>query len=287
MIIQSEDSIQTFKNQLPTKPYCTNNLDGGLSIRNKNKALEMLYLQANQPSIQTCLLFDIDIENSFYAFEDAGLPVPTFITKTPVSGRCHYGYMLKAGVCKTQQAKLKPLRYAAAVEAGMARKLSSDQGYAGLITKNPLHEHWSPYWSGAELYELDYLADFVKLEAPKEGKKAAGYGLGRNVNLFEDLRTYAYRSVLKFKQAGSYESWELNLLRVAEGLNSHCNATNPLQYNEIKATARSVSKWTWKNFHSDIFSAIQSKRGKKNIGKTKATNAKNEMLAILKERGVL
>lgn len=287
MIIQSEDSIQTFKNQLPTKPYCTNNLDSGLSIRNKNKALEMLYLQANQPSIQTCLLFDIDIENSFYAFEDAGLPVPTFITKTPVSGRCHYGYMLKAGVCKTQHARLKPLRYAAAVEAGMASKLPSDQGYAGLITKNPLHEHWSPYWSGAELYELDYLADFVELEALKKAEKPKGYGLGRNVNLFDDLRAYAYRSVLKFKSKGTYDAWEADLLRIAQGLNRHCNALNPLQYNEIKATSRSVSKWTWNNFHSDIFSAIQSKRGKKNIGKTKATNAKNEMLAILKEKGVL
>ncbi|WP_427033700.1 hypothetical protein [Citrobacter freundii] len=49
MIIQEEHNIDFFKNQMPNKPYCTNNLDMGLSIRNKAKALEMLYLQANQP----------------------------------------------------------------------------------------------------------------------------------------------------------------------------------------------------------------------------------------------
>ena len=63
MIIQEEHNIDFFKNQMPNKPYCTNNLDMGLSIRNKAKALEMLYLQANQPAIQTCLLFDLDKKN--------------------------------------------------------------------------------------------------------------------------------------------------------------------------------------------------------------------------------
>lgn len=277
MIIQDNHTIEIFKNQLPVKPYCSNNLQSGLSIRNKNRALEMLYLQANQPAIQTCLLFDLDEGNAFYKFDEVGLPVPTFITKSPDSGRCHYGYMLKAGVCKTQHAKLKPLKYAAAVEAGIAGKLASDRGYAGLITKNPLHSHWSPYWSGADLYELDYLADFVELETPKKAKKSENYGLGRNVNLFEDLRTYAYRRVLKFKKDSTYEAWERDVLNVAEGLNTHCNALNPLQYNEIKATARSVSRWTWKHFDSATFSEIQTNRAKR----PRKTSAKNKIDNVL------
>ena len=122
---------------MPNKPYCTNNLDQGLSIRNKAKALEMLYLQANQPAIQTCLLFDLDKKNSFYTFEQVGLPIPHFITKTPKTGRCHYGYMLKAGVCKTQQARLKPLKYAAAVEMAMAKKLKSRSGVCWIDYKKP------------------------------------------------------------------------------------------------------------------------------------------------------
>jgi len=281
MIIQDHDTIETFKNQLPVKPYCTNNLENGLSIRNKNRALEMLYLQANQPAIQTCLLFDLDEDNAFYKFDEVGLPIPTFITKSPASGRCHYGYMLKAGICKTQHARLKPLKYAAAIEAGMAGKLASDRGYAGLITKNPLHDHWSPYWSGADLYELDYLADFVELQTPTKKAKSENYGLGRNVNLFEDLRAYAYKKVLGFKRYSSYEAWERDVLSVAEGLNNHCNALNLLQHNEIKATARSVSRWTWKNFDSATFSEIQSNRAKR-PRKTSTKNKIDNILEILK-----
>jgi hypothetical protein len=80
MIIQDNHTIEIFKNQLPVKPYCSNNLENGLSIRNKNKALEMLYLQANQPAIQTCLLFDLDEDNAFYKFDDVGLP---FLRSSP------------------------------------------------------------------------------------------------------------------------------------------------------------------------------------------------------------
>ena len=39
MIIQEEHNIDFFKNQMPNKPYCTNNLDMGLSLRNKGKSL--------------------------------------------------------------------------------------------------------------------------------------------------------------------------------------------------------------------------------------------------------
>ena len=59
-MIQEEFNMETFKNQLPIKPYCSNDLSVGVSIRNKQKALEMLYIQANQPAIQTCLVFDLD-----------------------------------------------------------------------------------------------------------------------------------------------------------------------------------------------------------------------------------
>ncbi|XJB66371.1 hypothetical protein AB2G02_25970 (plasmid) [Escherichia coli] len=93
------------------------------------------------------------------------------------------------------------------------------------------------------------------------------------------------RRVLKFKKDSTYEAWERDVLSIAEGLNNHCNALNPLQYNEIKATARSVSRWTWKHFDSATFSDIQSNRGKRNLGKTKSTSAKNEMLEILMSKG--
>lgn len=277
------DNRQNFISQMPFKPYCSNNLDYGLTIRKREKALEMLYIQANQPAIQTCLLFDIDKENSFYTFEEAGLPVPQFITKSPDSGRCHYGYILRTGVCKTQQARLKPLKYAAAVEIGMAEALGSDRGYVGLVTKNPLNSHWSPYWSGADLYDLDFLADCVDLTTSNQTEKSENYGLGRNVNLFENLRFYAYKHVLSFKKSSNFDLFLAELERQAININTVCNVGNLLPYNEVKATVKSICRWTWKNFDSATFSKIQSNRAKK----PRKTNAKNEMLDILRNGGVL
>ncbi|ENT2394095.1 MULTISPECIES: replication initiation protein [Enterobacteriaceae] len=264
-----EDNRQNFISQMPYKPYCSNDLTSGLTIRKREKALEMLYIQANQPTIQTCLLFDIDKENSFYTFEEVGLPVPQFITKSPDSGRCHYGYILRSGVCKTQQARLKPLKYAAAVENGMAEALGSDRAYVGLVTKNPLNSHWSPYWSGADLYELDFLADCVDLTVPKQATKYENYGLGRNVNLFEDLRHYAYKHVLNFKKSANFEQFLNEVERQGINLNAVCNVGNLLPFSEVKATVKSICRWTWKNFDSATFSAIQSQRAKKKSIKTK------------------
>jgi hypothetical protein len=268
-MIQEEFNMETFKNQLPIKPYCSNDLSVGISIRNKQKALEMLYIQANQPAIQTCLVFDLDEDNAFYKFEEVGLPVPHAITKNPANGRCHYLYMLAAGVCKTENAKLKPLEFASKVENGMAVKLGADLGYSGFITKNPMNSHWSPYWSGAELYDLGFLSEHVNLISNKK-LKSESYGLGRNVNLFEDLRLYAYRNVLKFKRSSTFEKWHMDLERISMGLNSTQNPNNLLPYSEVKATAKSVAKWTWKNFTNEKFSSIQSNRAKKNTAPKKA-----------------
>ncbi|EHD7215101.1 replication initiation protein [Klebsiella quasipneumoniae subsp. similipneumoniae] len=275
-----EDNRQNFISQMPYKPYCSNDLTSGLTIRKREKALEMLYIQANQPTIQTCLLFDIDKENSFYTFEEAGLPVPQFITKNPSNGRCHYGYILKAGVCKTQQARLKPLKYAAAVENGMANALGSDRAYVGLVTKNPLNSHWSPYWSGADLYELDFLADCVDLTVPKQATKSENYGLGRNVNLFEDLRHFAYKHVLNFKKSANFEQFLNEVERQGINLNAVCNVGNLLPFSEVKATVKSICRWTWKNFDSATFSEIQSARAKKK-------NKKADIDNVLKNMGVL
>jgi hypothetical protein len=72
----NNDNQQNFVSQMPVKPYCSDDLSTGLRIRKKEKALEMLYIQANQPAIQTCLLFDLDDDNCFYKFEDVASSTP-------------------------------------------------------------------------------------------------------------------------------------------------------------------------------------------------------------------
>ncbi|MBZ3683849.1 primase C-terminal domain-containing protein [Providencia rettgeri] len=156
------------------------------------------------------------------------------------------------------------------------------------ITKNPFNPHWRPHWSNADLYELDYLADFITLDnSRKKITTCENVGLGRNVNLFDDLRHYAYKNVLKFKEINEFHHWMNEIENQAINLNVYSNPTNLLPFNEIKATARSVGKWVWKNFSKEKFSNLQSVRGKRNQGKSKSTNKKNEIDNILKLEGIL
>ncbi|WP_185938191.1 primase C-terminal domain-containing protein, partial [Enterococcus faecalis] len=46
-------------------------------------------------------------------------------------------------------------------------------------------------------------------------------------------------------------------------LNNYCNPTDPLSFNEVKQVCQSISKWTWRNFSTEKFSAIQSYRASK------------------------
>lgn len=84
-------------------------------------------------------------------------------------------------------------------------------------------------------------------------------GLGRNCDLFDRLRYFAYRKVLKFKKSGGLaEAWRARLFSVASGMNG--DFARPLSDLEVRGIAKSVAKWTWLHFTQAAFSALQSKR---------------------------
>lgn len=266
-----EINRERLKSQIPNKPYATNDLDFGLTIQRKSSALDMKYIQVNHPLFLHCMLFDIDKENCFYEYENANLPEPNFITKSPESGRCHYGYMLNSPITSTENSRKKPVNFARAVYFNMANRLGADMGYTGLITKNPYNDHWSPFWSGNESYELNDLADcFDTLKKP-EKRENTGLAFGRNVEMFDTIRRWAYKNVLSYKNKSTYNAFENELLLKCELHNAYLNSNDLLPYNEIKSTSKSIAKWCWNNFDNITFSNIQSERGKKNKGKSKSS----------------
>lgn len=268
-----ENTRHILKSQIPAKPYATNDLSYGLTIQNKAIALDMLYLQVNHPLYLHTMIFDLDKENCFYEYENAHLPTPSFITKSPDTGRCHYGYMLSTPITTGEKSRKRPVDFARAVYFNMANRLGADLGYAGLITKNPYSAHWSPFWSGAEPYELNDLADcFNTLEKPQKREKS-GFEFGRNVEMFDTIRQWAYKNVLKYKNTASFEKFHNELLLKCELHNSYLNTNNLLPHTEIKATAKSIAKWCWGNFDNYEFSKIQSNRAKKSKGKPKKAKA--------------
>jgi hypothetical protein len=274
--VNKSDFRSIFYQNLPHKPYCMDEIPGYMHIRPKEKALQKPYIQINPPCLVAHLVFDIDKEDAFFAWFDANLPQPNWISKNKENGHVHIGYMLSTPVCTTNNARQKIVRYLARIQHAYTHKLGADKGYVGLIAKNPLHSEWDNHILNTKAYELNYLADFVDLE-PLPTKPTEVSGLGRNCTLFDIVRHWAYRAIKDLSDL-TYDEWEAEVLSRASNVNTGFSA--PLDYKEVGCTARSIAKWVWRNHGSaefqQAFSEKQAKRGKKGalVANANAANQK-------------
>jgi hypothetical protein len=263
--------LDLFEQHLLNKSWCTDSLPAGLVIRKKIDAITKRYIQPNGPTHLYWLPFDVDRPTASFDWQDRNAPAPNIVVMNPDNGHAHLLYGLEVPVRKAPDAHLKPLRYAAAIEYAIREKLDADYGYAGFIVKNPLHAHWSVHCPQEAPYSLGWLADYVDLDRIDYRKRPADYGLGRNVTVFNSLRTWAYRAVLQ--EWRSFEVWHQACKDRAQCYNSFpC----PLPDSEIRATAKSVARYTWEHFSKEQFSAIQAYRGKQ--GGLKSGAARREKM---------
>jgi hypothetical protein len=255
----SKQQLDLFES-LPHKPYCMDDKPSYMLIRSKAIAIKKPYIQVNPPLATIYFVFDDDQEDSALSWFDADLPQPLWTTQNPLNGRCHHCYKLQIPISTSEMASIKAIKYAQAVYYAYALKLGADLSYSQLITKNPVHPQWrTTFWTD-RAYTLEYLADFVDL--PKRiPKKLEQVGLGRNVTLFEKGRHWAYSAVRDYLHHHSSSAWEQAVLSHLEKINEGFEPLLP--YVEIKATAKSISRWVWQRFSYGEFSEIQAKRGKK------------------------
>ncbi len=252
--------LADFFNNLAYKPYCADDLLYGLQIRPKKTAINMQYIQGNQPCMIHYFFFDIDRAEAVMAWHDANLPMPYWTAQTLKNGHAHICYKLEIPLCTSELASQKAISYAAKIQAGLANKLGADAGYSHLITKNPFHSDWRTTFWTEKAYTLDYLADFVDL--PKTlNRKQEVQGLGRNCTLFENARKWAYKAVRDYLHHHNSLTWEKAVLTHLEALNAEFQ--EPLPYSEIKATAKSIAKYCWDKFSEAGFSTWQSDRAKR------------------------
>ena len=228
---------------LPEKPYCTDDLIRGLQIRNKTTALSKRYIQINPPWSRIWMVFDLDQPGAAYLQGLADLPSPCWIAGDPVTGKAHTAFQLAAPILMNENARVKPLQYAAAIEAAITAKLEADESYAGLVTKNPAHAHWRVDWGrNSYPYTLAFLSEWLDL--PKHlPRKPVLAGLGRNCHTFDFLRKFGYRHVL---QAETFACWTRELVEVGTDFTGTEHQV-PLDYREVRCIARSVAKWTWQH----------------------------------------
>ena len=251
-----------FYEKLPHKPYCSWGKGERTLIRSKSHAIRFPLIQINTPHLINYLIFDIDAPDAYLHFLDANLPTPSWIAKNPKNGHCHICYALKTPVCKTENARMKPLRYLASIEYSYAKKLGADLRYTGVLTKNPLDADWQTTFLSPLEYELAELADFIDLETKPKANEVSG--LGRNCMMFDTVRYWAYKAI-RAHLSGGYDLWYAEVLKVA--INSNEAFLDPLGYSKVKATAKSVARWVWRNHGSAEFqaqfSAKQAKKGRK------------------------
>jgi hypothetical protein len=269
-VCNTPEQLDLFSEQSrwPKKPYCTDDLEAGLRIRSLKHAITKQYIQANPPHLRVWSIYDIDRPAGGLAWEDANLPPPAWASVNKENGHAHLVYGLTAPVLtNSMEARQAPLRYLNAIEMAFREVLKADQGYSGLITKNPQHPIWWTLRGPNLSYELGYLAEFVNLDQFKsrQGVKVAEVGLGRNVTVFDFVRLWAYKNVRQyFGQKGGYVIWQKSVY-------DRCMARNfdfakPMDSREIYHIAKSVANWTWTKFdlaESDKkFSQLQAHRGK-------------------------
>lgn len=242
----------------PSRPLCSDDLSHGIWRETLEDALRRPYIQANPQRRVWALLFDVDQPLAALAWEAAGLPPPTWTAQNPENGHAHIAYALSDPVAKSDAAKLKPLRLLARIQHAMTDALNADKGYVGLITKTPNHARWRTTVWRPEPYGMDELRDYLpdNLELPKRIKKSEAIGIGRNVSLFDSLAAWSYKKRLSYTDP---QEWFLVCLQQAQTLNTFAT---PLPFNEVKATAKSVSKWTWTHITESGLAAWRSSRSK-------------------------
>lgn len=267
-VARQGDTLDLFRAHLPRKPYYTDDFTFGLRIGSRARAASALYVQPNGPAQLRWLLYDVDRSGAALDWSDRNAPPPSIVATNKANGHAHLLYLLEEPVCKSPSGRPDPLRYAAAVDCALREKLDADAGYAGVVCKNPLR--WD-IW-GVNLWEVDpyTLADldsWLDLNPYKDRRrKLPDYGLGRNCNLFNTLRLWAYKAIRQGWP--DLKQWETACYHRAVGYNRQF--AEPLPENEVKHTARSVARWTHRNMSEAGFAAyvarthtpeVQAKRG--------------------------
>lgn len=276
-------ALKIFTDNLPRRPYCTNDPHHGQTVRGKDVALSFANIQPNTSGKVVWLSFDVDHTDGATSWDRLSAPPPTLAIENPANGHAHLLYALEAPVPRTELSRAKPLLYLAAAQEGIRRKLQADAGYSGHLCKNPLHPRWQTrQW--AETYTLAEISDWVDLPRIADMKKVVGdpeyAGLGRNCELFEQLRQRAYRLVKRFWIPGGFEHYREAVRMLADDLNS--GFAIPLPLSEVRAISGSCARWIWKHFDSASFRAVQSVRGSRK-GATKRESLMPVVLRLIGE----
>lgn len=200
-------------------------------------AIHHPYISLNDPTVEKVEWLAIDVDHDGYDQFPGSLPKPKWTAITRDTGRHHHVWRLRTPVLMGEQARRKPMALLAAVQTGLTHHLDADPAYTNTLTKNPWSEDWSTiWWNGPDVDLMDFgpwlLEKGVKLIAANGNAKVSARGYGRNVDLFDHVRKWAYRH---------WDGDREQVYAVAHDYNSMF--AEPLKTSEVNGVARSVCRF--------------------------------------------
>lgn len=259
----SYNQFDLFRDSIPKHPYCSD-VKNYMQIKPALVALQKKYIQPNSNTDLKWLIYDVDRPSSPYDWYDLKAPRPNIVATNKENGHSHLWYGLGVPVFKQPEAHRKPLRYAAAIDVALTELLDADVGYTKFISKNPLNSYWEVNVWEDRPYDLDWLADYVDLKPYTDTRKnLPNIGFGRNCNLFEQTRFWAYRQIRKSQNWLSCDFFVQAVIEWASGYNLSFIA--PLPFQEVKSIGKSIGKWVYKNMSYEGFKNWGDNRRNKSI----------------------
>src|SRR5699024_3220991 len=228
-------------------PLATDDPELGVWREQRERALRRQYVETSPRALVAAVGIDVDRPDAVLrAFErPSDHPVPSWVVEGN-RGHGHVGFWLESPVCRTDAARVDPLRYLARVTEGLRRSLDGDQAYTGLLTRNPLHDEADVIWGTDKAYRLRELGTVhTPRQLPRKPERSSG--LGRNVSMFDTARHEVYGL---HDPDQPLDDWHRVVVQHCHAVNSTFDAAlgGPLPFAEVQATASSISRWTRRNF---------------------------------------
>ena len=242
----------------PYAPHCSNDKRVGLQLPRK-EAFSKKYVQLNPPCNIKFFVIDIDHEDTLLWNNDSA-PAPNAIIRNKDNKKCHLLYrvddILVKSVKEDVKVKDKPLNYATAVYYGLCKKFKADRAaFSNVVSKNPFHPDFDTEFLHERVYTLKQLAEYAEPDwsVYRWGEKENPNPESRHLCLFHKLRHIAYRHVNKWRLSGDSEGFYHFVLAEGLAMNQFTGKgfkeDANLAVSSVKATAKSITEWTWNKYH--------------------------------------
>lgn len=273
----SHPVLSRFFASIPDYPRCTDSLKAGCRKCPKHYAIKRRYIEFNKPNYsRTYFLFDCDYPGADWAWYDLDLPAPTICVTNRSNKHAHLDYELSTPVHLGGNASKKAIYYADVIYIGFRRRLNADGSYGGLLSLNPLSDHWLvSVWN--RTYELDELSESVRegneklkdlsleewekrywkeclIPVPGQKKKKIVAEVDPDESLFvyENTRWYGYSITPDCKTYGElYARIEAYIIQLIVEFNLDRSE------GQIRSDATSITKFCW-NHRSEFIASRQA-----------------------------